>query len=112
MRRLILEFNKDEMLDDGSKQLQNVKTLEVMQYLRQDNEEVAMVCRIQLEEAVPDVEHYVNLIGDDTFEVKVLEREKDGSFIVFVKIRLSGSSCWEASEGMLFPVRSVKVRSK
>ncbi|MGA2683305.1 MAG: hypothetical protein ABSF44_16085 [Candidatus Bathyarchaeia archaeon] len=91
MRRLILELNKDESYGDSTPQLKNVKTLEQLQLLRQDQEEIAMVCRVEFEEAVSNVEEYVKLINDNAFEVKLLEKEKTRAYIVFVKIRLTKS---------------------
>jgi predicted DNA binding protein len=92
MRRLILELNKeDEMYENSRTQLQNVKTLEQLQVLRQDREEIAIICRVELEESVSNIEDYIKLINDNAFEVKLLEREKTGAYIVFVKARLPRS---------------------
>jgi len=88
MRRLILDFNKeDEMYENSSSKLKNVKTLEQLQVLRLDREEIAMICRIELEEAVSNIEDYIKLINVNAFEVKLLEREKTGAYIVFVKVK-------------------------
>jgi predicted DNA binding protein len=91
MRRLILEFNKDESYEDSTPQLKNVKKLEQLQLLRQDPEEIAMICRVEFEQVVSNVEDYIKLINDDAFDVKLLEQEKTGACIVFVKIRLTKS---------------------
>ncbi len=112
MRRLILEFNKDESYGDSTPQLKNVKTLEQLQLLRQDQEEIAMVCRVEFEGAVSNVEDYFKLINDNVFEVKLLEQEKTGSYIIFVKIRLtkspSSSFSFVRNEGKYFVSREVR----
>ncbi|MGA3059399.1 MAG: helix-turn-helix domain-containing protein [Candidatus Bathyarchaeia archaeon] len=87
-----MELNKeDEMNENRRIQLQNVKTLEQLQVLRQDREEIAIICRVELEESVSNIEDYIKLINDNAFEVKIIEREKTGAYIVFVKVRLPSS---------------------
>jgi len=89
MRRLILEFDKDEEMYENSRaQLQNVRTLEQLQVLRQDREEIAIICRVELEEPVSNIEEYIKLLNDNVFEVKILEKEKTGAYVVFIKVRM------------------------
>jgi len=107
-----LEFNRDESYEDSTTQLENVKTLEQLQLLRQDQKEIAMICRVEFEEAVSNVEEYVKVINDNAFEVKLLEQEKTGAYIIFVKIRLtkspSSSFSFDRSEGTYFVSREVR----
>ena len=91
MRRLIVEFNKDESYEDSTPQLKNVKTLEQLQLLRQDQKEITMICRVEFEEGISNVEDYIKRIDENAFEVKVLEQEETGAYVVFIKIRLSKS---------------------
>jgi len=91
MRRLILELKKDEAYENTTAQLKNVRTLDQLQLLRQDREEIAMICRVEFEEAVNSVEEFIKQIDDNIVDVKLLEQEKTGAYIVFVKIKLSGS---------------------
>jgi predicted DNA binding protein len=91
MRRLILELKKDEAYENTTTQLKNVRTLDQLQILRQDREEIAMICRVEFEEAVSRVEEYIRHIDDNIIDVKLLEQETTGAYIVFVKIKLSES---------------------
>ena len=91
MRRLILELRKEEAYENTTAQLQKVRTLDQLQLLRQDREEIAMICRIEFEEVVYNVEEFVKKIDDNIIDVKLLEQEKSGAYIVFVKINLIGS---------------------
>lgn len=91
MRRLILELKKDEAYENTTAQLQKVRSLDQLQLLRQDREEIAMICRVKFEEAVSNVEEFVKQIDDNIIDVKLLEQERTGAYIVFVKINLLGS---------------------
>jgi predicted DNA binding protein len=93
MRRLVLEFSLDELRKRNSKnpdvsRLQNVQRLEILQLLRQDQKEFAGIVRIKLENQESDIENYVRLVvGNPTTNVQILDREKDGAYIAFVKHR-------------------------
>jgi predicted DNA binding protein len=93
MRRLVLEFSLDELRKRNSKnldvsRLQNVQRLEILQLLRQDRKEFAGIVRIKLENQESDIENYVRLVvGNPTTNVQILDREKDGAYIAFVKHR-------------------------
>ncbi|MGD0202472.1 MAG: helix-turn-helix domain-containing protein [Candidatus Bathyarchaeia archaeon] len=90
MRRLILEFPKDELskIEGESQLLQNVKTLEVLLLLRHKEEEITMICRVELETEVSNVEDYAKLVNDNADQVQLLERETGGAYIVLVKHKL------------------------
>jgi hypothetical protein len=90
MRRLVLELPKDEFIsiEGGSQLLQNVKTLEVLMLLRHTDEEITMICRVELETEVSNVEDYAKIVSDNSYRVQLLERENGGAYIVLVKHKL------------------------
>ena len=101
MRRLILEFSVNELGKDQNidvSRLKKVKTLEILQVLRQDREEITSIGRIEVEGAVSNIEDFVKLISDNVFEVKLLERERTGAYVVFVKQKLSKSQTSSSNE--------------
>jgi len=112
MRRLILELKKDEAYENTTPQLKNVRTLEQLQLLRQEPEEIAMICRIEFEDMVSSVEDYIKLIHDNAIDVKLLEKERTGAYIVFVKIRPSKSRSssfgFVRGEGMYIVSREIR----
>ena len=90
MRRLILEFPRDEfgkIHEPGP--LSHLKTLEVLQFLRLDNEEFAAICRIELMDnasGLGELFRQPDFVDDGFSEgAQVLEREKSGAYIVFVR---------------------------
>jgi predicted DNA binding protein len=91
MRRLVVELPKDEFIkmEGGSELLQNLKTLEVLILLTHSAEEITMICRVELENEVSNVEDYAKLVSDNTYRVQLLERENTGAYIVLVKHKLS-----------------------
>lgn len=87
MRRLILEFLKDEVEKlHGEIPMHGIKTFEIIQLLRHDEEEFAAICRI--EPANENVQ-FSNLNSEEGLEnfsgAQILEREKSGSYIIFIK---------------------------
>jgi predicted DNA binding protein len=90
MRRLVVEFPKDEFdkIEGDSPLLQNVKTLQVLMFLRHNDEEITMICRVELETEVSNIEDYARLVSDGTYRVQVLERENSGAYIVLVKHKI------------------------
>lgn len=89
MRRLIVEFAKDEFAKiHDSVPFNNLKTLEVLQFLRLDMEELAAICRIEPEDPsgnLADLMAKSVLVNDNFSSAQILEREKSGAYIVFVK---------------------------
>jgi hypothetical protein len=85
MRRLIIEFSqKDVSKFHEPGLLEHLKTFEVIQFLRLDNEEFAAVCRIETKDGSPEFEKEDVVRG--FFEgAQLLEREKNGASIVFIK---------------------------
>lgn len=90
MRRLILEFSINDLKSKNVdlSLLRNVKTLEVLQLLRQDEEETAAIGRIEVEDEVSNIEDYFKLILGNTAKVQ-LDREKGGAYIIFAKHKMS-----------------------
>jgi hypothetical protein len=65
-----------------------LKTLQVLQFLRLDEEEIAAICRIEPQDATSDFEDLMAktvLVGDNFSGAQILEKEKSGAYIVFVK---------------------------
>lgn len=106
MRRLILEFSRSqferihelfmksgefEKIQEPSP-LNHLKTFEILQFLRLDNEEFAAICRIETEQDVPEFSDWFEKEGkaDDNFSngAQILEREKSGAYIVFIRHNL------------------------
>jgi predicted DNA binding protein len=86
MRKLIVEFPKDEFSKiEGNGLLENVKTMEVLMILRESEEEITMICRVELENEVSNVEEYAKLISNRIYKVQVLERENTGAYIILLK---------------------------
>ncbi len=88
MRRLILEFaikEFEKIHDPGP--LRHIKTFEVIQFLRLDNEEFAAVCRIETNDEVTDFKNFHETFSQDNLSegAQLLEREKSGAYIVFVR---------------------------
>ncbi|MGD6806826.1 MAG: helix-turn-helix domain-containing protein [Candidatus Bathyarchaeia archaeon] len=90
MRKLIVEFPKDELskVEGDSSLLQNVKTLEVLMFLTHSNDEITMICRVELETEVFNIKEYAKLVGDNTYGAQLLERETGGAYILLVKHKL------------------------
>ena len=93
MRRLIIELSREEIskFRGGEKPFKNIKSLEIIHYLRRDNEELAGIFRIELEK--PDFTVNDLLVNGSVIEAQMLEKENDGKSIVFIKSKpQTGSS--------------------
>jgi len=105
MRRLVVEFPKSEFIkvEGNSKVLENLKTMEVLMFLRHTDEEITMICRVELETEVSNAEDYVKRVGDNAYRVQLLEQENSGAYVVLVKHKLNhpselssiGNAFWE-----------------
>lgn len=90
MRRLILEFslkefNKLETRNIDLGQVKRVKTMEILQTLKRDEEGIAVIARIEIKNEVSDIEDYVKLIfSGSNAKVQLLYRD-NGAYIVFFK---------------------------
>jgi hypothetical protein len=94
MRRLVVEFPKSEFskIEGESKALRDLKTMEVVMILRHTEEEITMICRVELETGVSNIEEYLKQASDDVYHVQILEQETSGAYIVLVKHRLTHPS--------------------
>jgi len=114
MRRLILEFSGDENIQIiREAQLQYVKSLEILHFLRHDKDKFAAIGRIEFEDPSSSVED--SLTGINLFKTQLLEQEKAGTYIVF--IRSNNGTCpfsfLGKSDGYVvspFEIREKKVK--
>jgi len=58
--------------------------MEVLHFLRFDHEEVALIARVEFNKPNVSIEE---LFGDDLAEVQLLEQEKEGACIYFIKAK-------------------------
>ncbi len=102
MRRLALEFPKSEFskIEGNSKILQKIKTMEVLFFLRHTDEEITMICRVELETDISNIEEYAKLVSDNIYQVQLLERENGGAYIVLVKHRLNDQKLRTGSQAV------------
>jgi DNA-binding CsgD family transcriptional regulator len=82
MRRLTVELSLDE-LDKFIKgpSLQKIRSMEVLNFLRQTPEEVALICRVEFQD--PD-STFGEVFGSD-WGIQILEKEKEGTYTFFLK---------------------------
>ena len=88
MRKLILEGSLEEFSkidqEDFNFSIRLIKSFEILQFLRFDPEQFASICRIEFQNSSTRIE--------DIFEPKliravVLEEEKPGTYVIFLKAR-------------------------
>jgi predicted DNA binding protein len=94
MRRLILQFSVDEFLKRENldlSQLKKVKSLEFLQILEHDPDGVEAIIRIDTEEELSDIEDYIKLMSGNILKTELLEREKDGAYILFIKYKVTST---------------------
>jgi len=106
MRRLILEVFEKELIKIGIElpQFQKIKSLKLIYFLRQDPQEFAAISEVEFKDSTSKVE---DLLTDGFLvEAQVLERQKNGAYLVFLRGRPSLSSVLSAigiESGYLFP---------
>lgn len=85
MRRLILEVSEKELLKIGIKlpQFSKIKSLELLYFLRQDQEEFAAISQVEFKDSTTKIQELLS--GGFLVEAQVLERTKNGSYIVFIR---------------------------
>jgi len=67
------------------KPLQNIRSIEVLHFLRLDYQEVALIARVEFNK--PDVS-IEDVLSDDVSDVHLLEHEKEsGAYVYFIKAR-------------------------
>ena len=106
MRRLILEVSEKELSKVGIElpPFKNVKSLELLYFLKQDQQEFAAISEINFKDANTKIEEL--LVGDYLADIQVLERQKNGAYIVFLRSGPSLSSVLSSigiESGYLFP---------
>jgi hypothetical protein len=81
MSRLILEFFKDELSRiEGTAQSQNIRTFEILQRLKHDEEEITAICRVDPEDASAEFEDLVDsthLGNGNLVEGQLLEKREE-----------------------------------
>ena len=83
MRRLILELDVGEIagkMDDIA--LDKIELMEVLAFLNEAPDEFAVVCRLRLKDPSTKLSDVIKVPRTD---IRVLSREKDGAYVVFVK---------------------------
>lgn len=116
MRRLILEVSEKELTKIGIKmpQFQKIKSLELLYFLRQDQEEFAAISRVEFKDQATKVEEL--LTNGFLFEAQVLEQQKNCAYTVFIRGGPSLSSILNSigvKNGYLFPpvgIRDGKIK--
>jgi hypothetical protein len=106
MRRLILEVFEKELIKIGIElpQFQKIKSLKLIYFLRQDPQEFAAISEVEFKDSTSKVEDL--LTGGFLVEAQVLERQKNGAYLVFLRGGPSLSSVLSAigiESGYLFP---------
>ena len=106
MRRLILEVFEKELIKIGIElpQFQRIKSLKLIYFLRQDPQEFAAISEVEFKDSTTKVEDL--LTGGFLVEAQVLERQKNGAYLVFLRGGPSLSSVLSAigiESGYLFP---------
>ena len=83
MRRVTIELDLEEMSKfENNPMLEKVKSLEILQFLKDGPEEFAAIFRIEFEDQTSKVEDFID---DDILELQMLDHEKDGAYIYFIK---------------------------
>lgn len=106
MRRLIVEASEKELLKVGIEipAYNKVRSLELLYFLRQDQNEFAAISQVEFKDSSSRVEDL--LIGEYLVEAQVLERQKNGAYIIFIRSGPSLSSVLGSmglNSGYLFP---------
>jgi predicted DNA binding protein len=106
MRRLILEISEKELIKAGIElpPLAKIKSLELLYFLRQDAEEFAAITRIQFKDNTNNLEELPK--SELLIDAQIIEREKSGAYIVFIRSGPSLSSVLNyigIEGGYLFP---------
>ena len=88
MRRLIVEISDRDFSKLAPEDpVEDVKSMEVLHFLRSDNQEVAMILRVEFNRPKVSIE---DIFGDNVIEAQLLEQEKEnGAYIYFVKVKPS-----------------------
>jgi predicted DNA binding protein len=85
VRRLILESSINELarfLGEEDSAIERVELFEVLDFLREEPEEIAMICRAKLTDSSASLQ---DVFSDESAEVRKLQDEGNGSAIYFMK---------------------------
>ena len=85
MRRLILEISEKELIKAGIElpPLKKIKSLELLYFLRQDHNEFAAISRVEFKD--PNSKVSLLKTGGLLFDAQVIEKEKNGAYILFIR---------------------------
>ncbi len=111
MRRLILEVSEKELSKLGIKisPFQKIEFLELLHLLRQDHEEFAAIWRVKFKDSSSKIEDLLD--SEFLIEIQLLEQEKNGALIIFMKggpILSSVLDSVGAIDGYLFPPLDIR----
>jgi DNA-binding CsgD family transcriptional regulator len=67
---------------ENNPMLEKIKSLEILQFLKDGPEEFAAIFRIEFEDRTAKVEDFID---DDILELQILDREKEGAYIYYIK---------------------------
>lgn len=85
MRRLIIEMNLNEMKKfEDNPIFQKIRSLEILQFLKEGPDEVAIVCRVEFNDPSARMEDFIDA---DILELQTLDREEGGAYTYFIKSR-------------------------
>jgi hypothetical protein len=106
MRRLILEVSEKELSKIGIQMpvFDKIKSLELLYFLRQDQEEFAAISHVEFKNPATKVDELRS--NGFLVEAQVLEQQKDGAYTVFMRGGPSLSSVLKSIDvesGYLFP---------
>jgi len=111
MRRLVIEVSQKEYNKfEAEEGFEKVKTLEILHFLRYDQEEVAFICRIEFSDASASIGEVFQAEGT---KIQLLDQEKGGAQIYFVKGRSpKNEQERESLKGYVstFEIRERKIR--
>jgi hypothetical protein len=106
MRRLIIEVHEKELIKIGIElpQFQTIKSLKLLYFLRQDAKEFAAIAEVEFKDPTSKVEDL--LLDGFLVEAQLLEKQKNGSYLVFMRGGPSLSSVLSSigiESGYLYP---------
>lgn len=89
MRRLVLEFPKEELgkIESDTHLLQKLKTFQVLLELSHAGGEVTVICRVEPENEINNFAEYIK--NFDSNQIKIIEKAVDGSYIALAKHRIT-----------------------
>lgn len=85
MRRVILELSEKELIKAGIElpPLKKIKSLELLYFLRQDDQEFAAISKVEFTDPKINVQELLK--GGLLLEAQVIEKEKNGAYILFIR---------------------------